>query len=84
MFSLMKKFLVVEGAFLDCIWYFLFLSKPSPPHSNSRCFCDGYLRREKHTGENQLLVQKETDLLDKWFPGLLTCARCEYPEYLFS
>lgn len=52
MFSLMKGFPVAEGAFLDCIWYFLSSSKPDPPCSNSRHFHSGYLWRERCAGEN--------------------------------
>lgn len=64
-FSLMKGFPVVEGAFLDCIWYFLSSSKPDPPCSNSGHFRSGYLRRERHAGEGRVLAREETALLDE-------------------
>lgn len=64
-FSLMKGFPVVEGAFLDCIWYFLSSSKPDPPCSNNGHFRSGYLRRERRAGEDRLLAQEETALLDE-------------------
>lgn len=65
-FSLMKGFPVVEGAFLDCIWYFLSSSKPDPPCSKSGHFCSGYLWRERHAGEDRLLAWEETAILDEW------------------
>lgn len=84
-FSLMKGFSVAEGAFLDCVSYFLSSSKPDPPRLNGGRFCSGYLWRERRAGENWLLVREETALLDERFSGLLThaCARTS-PEAPFG
>ena len=79
-FSLTKGFPVVDGAFLDCIWYFLSSSKPDAPCSNGGRFRGGYLRRERRAGENRLLVREETALLDEQFSSLLMRACCEYPR----
>lgn len=73
MFSLVKGFPVAEGAFLDCIWYFLSFSEPDSPHSNSGHFCSGYLQSKRRAGENSLLAREETALLGGRFPGLLMC-----------
>lgn len=52
-------------------------SKPDPPCSSSGHFHSGYLPRERHAGENQLLAQEETALPDEPLSGLLMRTHCE-------
>lgn len=64
------EFPLAEGIFLGCIWYFLSSCKHSPPRSNRGHFCRMYLQRERCAGENRILVQEDTVLLEKLLSGL--------------
>lgn len=39
-----------------------------------------FLEGELHGGENQLLAQEETALLNECFPSPMKYVRCEYPK----
>lgn len=58
--------------------HFLFSCKHDPPHSNRGHFCSGYLQRERHAGENRILVREEAVLLEEQLSVLLAHAHFVY------